>query len=188
MDVDSLLERARSKDRDAFLALVQPHQARIWTIIRTVTQSRADAEDLAQDVHIKAFLALPRYSGDTTLLGAWLARIAVNTAHDWQRSGWIRRVLRGGDDALPERVAPQSDPALLVEQAEQRRRLRAAVVRLPERQRVPLHLVYFEGCTIAEAARLEGVAETTLRSRMEAGLRRLERSLGEGWEESRRSV
>jgi hypothetical protein len=59
------------------------------------------------------------------------------------------------------------------------RRVREAVAALPTRERVPIWLVYFEGFTLAEVARLEGVPESTLRSRTQAGLRRLGTALSD---------
>ncbi len=55
--------------------------------------------------------------------------------------------------------------------------MRQAVAGLPERQRVPIWLHYFEGFSLAEVARLESAPEATIRSRVRAGLRRLSLAL-----------
>ena len=57
------------------------------------------------------------------------------------------------------------------------RRVRRAVAALPARQSIPIWLHYFEGFNLVEVARLERVAESTVRSRIHAGLRRLSRTL-----------
>src|SRR5207247_2587561 len=64
-----------------------------------------------------------------------------------------------------------------LERRELQSRVRRAVAALPERQRVPIWLHYFEGFALAEVARLERAPEATIRSRVRAGLQRLSLSL-----------
>lgn len=170
-----LLEQALSGNPDAFVALVEPHKERVWRIAASVARA-ADAEDLAQEVIIRAFRALKTYQRQAPF-AAWLCRIAVNAAHDYQRSAWQRRV------SLVDRVADPDCPAPdlqdEVERREVQRRVRGAVATLPDHQRIPIWLHYFEGFTIVEVARLEKAPEATVRSRMRAGLHRLSLSLGD---------
>ena len=79
-------------------------------------------------------------------------------------------------DEVPDRPAPAC-PAGDVERRELQRRVRQAVAALPERQRSPIWLHYFEGFPMVEVARLERAPEATVRSRVRAGLRRLSFSL-----------
>ena len=65
------------------------------------------------------------------------------------------------------------------ERRELQRAIRKAVHSLPERQRNPIWLHYFEGFSIAEISRLENASESSLRSRVQAGLKRLNRVLKE---------
>jgi len=168
---NDLLSRAKQGDPDAFAALCEPHRARLWRTVSSVARRRVDAEDLAQEALIKAFQALKGYRGEASF-GAWLTRIALNTAHDHQKSAWLRKVCFWKDDRPeePDGAAPLHEQAEL---AERQRRVRAAVATLPEKERTPLHLVYFEEYSIAEVARLEGVPESTIRSRIKSGLKKL---------------
>jgi RNA polymerase sigma-70 factor (ECF subfamily) len=135
----------------------------------------ADAEDLAQEAFVKAFRSLRSYRAESPF-EAWLTRIAVNTAHDFQKSAWRRRVVSFDD--VPEGVAENSytlDSDLI--RREVQRRVRSEVASLPERQRNPIWLHYFEGFSVAEIGRLEKVPESTVRSRVLAGMKRLQGAL-----------
>jgi RNA polymerase sigma-70 factor (ECF subfamily) len=169
-----LVSRARAGDSQCFAALCERHRNRVWRIATSVARG-PDAEDLAQEAVIRAYRALGSYLGHAPF-GAWLTRIALNVAHDYHRSAWRRRVTLF--DRLP--VEDEECGASAEGEAERRelqRRVRQAVAALPERQRVPIWLHFFEGFSIAEVARLEGAPEATVRSRVRAGLQRLSLSL-----------
>lgn len=168
-----LVDRTLAGDAEAFVELCERHKSRIWRIATSVARG-ADAEDLAQDVVVRAYRALRTYQGHAPF-AAWLCRIAVNAAYDYQRSAWQRKVLLfdhvGNEEETTESLEGE------VERREVQRRVRSAVATLPDPQRIPIWLVYFEGFSIVEVARLEGAPEATVRSRMRAGLRRLSLSL-----------
>jgi RNA polymerase sigma-70 factor (ECF subfamily) len=167
-----LVEQALAGDTESFAALCEAHRPRIWRVAASVAGG-VEAEDLAQEAFVRAFRALPTFRADAPF-GAWLCRIAVNLAHDSLRSSWRRRLPL--DDAFAE-AASTVGPEGEVERRELQRRVRQAVAHLPKSQRVPIWLHYFEDYTVAAVARLEVVSESTVRSRMQAGLRRLQLSL-----------
>lgn len=171
---DHLLRKALSGDSRSFALLCDRYRSRVWRIISSVARG-PDVDDLAQEAIIKAYNALRSYRGEASF-EAWLCRIALNVAHDYQRSAWRRRVVFWKDDPIiPEEPGESTDGVLI--QREIQRKIRKAVAVLPDHQRSPLWLHYFEGFTLAEIARLEGVSESTLRSRVQAGLKRLAMSL-----------
>ena len=174
---ETLLVRARQGDHDAFAALCEPHRGRIWRTVSSVARRRVDVEDLAQEAIIKAYQALKTYRGDAPF-GAWLTRIAVNTAHDHQKSAWLRKVSFWKEDRPdePDGSAPLEEQAA---RAERQRQVRVAVAKLSEKERAPIHLVYFEEYSIADVARLEGVPESTIRSRIKTGLKKLAGALSD---------
>ena len=180
-----LLTRARTGDADAFAALCEIYRRRVWRVVSTVTRNSFEAEDLAQEAIVRAWTAFRNYRGEAAF-ETWLCRIALNAAHDHQRSAWKRRVwlfsgrphTNGAEPtALPGEILP--GPHGEAERREAQRRVRAAVANLKETERVPIWLIYFEEFSLAEVARLEGIAESTIRSRVKAGLKRLERVLND---------
>jgi RNA polymerase sigma-70 factor (ECF subfamily) len=169
-----LVHRALAGEEAAFAALCTRSQARLWRTVASVAYG-PDVDDLAQEAIVRAYCALRTYRFEAPF-AAWLCRIALNVAHDYQRSGWRRRV-RFWQETPDAQVEQTEHPEHLLAQREMQRRVRQAVAALPVRQRVPIWLHYFEEFTLAEIARLECTAESTARSRLQAGLRRLSFSL-----------
>lgn len=169
-----LVGRTLTGEREAFAELCHRHRRRIWRVVTSVARG-ADAEDLAQEAFVRAYRSLRSYRAESPF-EAWLTRIAVNAAHDYQKSAWRRRVVSFDD--MPEGAAEAActvDADLV--RREVQRRVRAEVAALPERQRNPIWLHYFEGFSVAEISRLENIAESTVRSRVLAGMKRLQKAL-----------
>lgn len=179
-----LLTLARSGDGQAFARLCENHRSRVWRAVAGVTRGGADTDDLAQEAIVRAWSAFKTYRADAPF-EAWLCRIAVNCAHDYHRSAWKRRVLlweragHTGESSTPEPTDPALSPHGEAERRETQRKVRQAVTTLKEKERTPIWMLYFEEFSIAEVARLEGVPESTIRSRVKVGLKRLERTLGD---------
>lgn len=171
----TLVDRARRGDAEAFAVLCEGYRERVWRIACSVSQG-ADAEDLTQEIFVRAFKGIGRFQGEASF-ETWLCRIAINLAHDYLKSAWKRRVLLW---ERPEDFRPsEACPIGLAEQRETARRVRREVAALPEAQRVPIWLHYFEGINLAEVARIEATPEATVRSRVKAGLRKLSHNLGD---------
>jgi RNA polymerase sigma-70 factor (ECF subfamily) len=164
---------ALAGDSGAFAALVERYRSHVWRTVTSVARG-PDAEDLAQEAIIRAYCSLKRFRGDAPFQ-AWLCRIALNAAHDYQRSAWRRRVVQDNGEASAEYVT--GSPEAEVNRRETVRRVRFAVAGLGAQQRTPIWLHYFEQFSFAEIARLERTSESTIRSRIKAGLKRLHGSL-----------
>jgi RNA polymerase sigma-70 factor (ECF subfamily) len=169
-----LVGQAQAGNVRSFSLLCEKYRHRVWRIASSVAHG-PDAEDVAQEAILRAFRALSTYGGHAPF-DAWLCRITLNVAHEYHRSAWKRRVvlfdqMPAGADANP------GCPAREAEQRDLQRRVRQEVARLPEAQRAPIWLHFFEGFSVAEIARLERAPEATVRSRVRAGLKRLSLSL-----------
>jgi len=75
----TLVDRARDGDRDAFGELVALHQQEVYTLAVRLVRDRDEASDVAQDAFIRAWRAMPKFRGDAKF-STWLHRITVNTA------------------------------------------------------------------------------------------------------------
>lgn len=167
-DEKALVLSAQRGELEAFSELVRRHQRRAYAVARAIVLTHEDAEDAVQDAFLHAYRALHRFLPDQAF-GAWLHRIVANASLDITR----RRKVRDADD-LPETIAsPFRDPA---EVDELRLRLRAALERLPERQRSVIVLHDVEGFKHSEIGKLLGIPEGTARSDLHyarSALRRL---------------
>jgi RNA polymerase sigma-70 factor (ECF subfamily) len=135
-DGDLVTEVVRGR-RDAFDALVERHQRQVYRTCYRVVGNHADAADLTQEAFLRAYRALPRFRRDASF-STWLYRIAVNAA-------LTHAAARGtGFDSL-EAVSDVPDPKgvpadVAVGRAQRARALRAALGRLPRKQRLTLVL------------------------------------------------
>lgn len=118
-----------------------------------------DADDAAQEAFLSALDRIETYDRSRPF-GPWLLRIATNAAIDLLR----RRAVRSAEP-LDERLATATRPPdRAAEDADLRERLRAALARLPERQRAAITLFDVEGFPHAEIADILGIPEGTVRS------------------------
>lgn len=140
--------------------------------------NREEAEDVVQTVYLKILDGRARFGGRSSLK-TWLFAVIRRTAAHHRRR---RRLL----DLLPERLlrreplpATAPDPESIAALSQESRALRAAVARLPERQRHALHLVFYEDLSVEEAAAVLGISAGSARTHYHRGKERLRALLQE---------
>jgi len=181
-----LVEAAAAGSRDAFDELVRRHQAAMLTLARVLTGGREDADDLAQEVFVRAWRSLRGFRGDSTFR-TWLHRVAINVVRTSQaREGRLRRwlVRRSAHDEPfdpPARGEPV-DATLARRDAIER-----ALATLPSELRVPVTLRDMQGLEYKEIAALLNVPIGTVESRIFRARRRLKPLLEPLWMRSRNS-
>ena len=116
------------------------------------TGRRADSEDVMQEVFLRLLRARPAFR-DGDHARAWLLRVASNCANDWFRAPWRRREAPLSD-ALPAPEAPRPGGAL------------EAVLALPPKYRIPIHLYYYEELSVAEIAAVLGRSEGAVKTQL----------------------
>ena len=166
----ALVNRARCGDRAAYEQLCEQYAPRVWRIANAIATG-PDAEDIAQDAIIKGWCAIGTCSNAVTF-EAWLCRIVVNAGRDYLRSAWKRRVVSlviGAPDSMETMPAAGE----IAEQRAEAQRVRRAVMKLSPAQSVPIWLHYFEGLSLKEISEIENTPESTVRSRIKAGLGKL---------------
>ena len=152
-----LVEASLAGDRAAFDTIVERHRRQIYRLCYRFTGNHEDASDLAQDVFIRAYRGLKTFKADASL-GTWLYRIGVNVCLNRIAS---RRVepealdpLLLASDPRAAAAAEPADEALL--RAERERRVRAAIARLPKKQRATLILRIYHDLPHAQIAAVLG--------------------------------
>ena len=171
-----LVDRARAGETGAFEALVRRYQGWVFTLALRMVGDRAEAEDLAQDVFLKAYRGLRGFKG-ASRFSTWLYAIAshhcLNHLKARGRRGGLPRRGRDnpatGDDlpALVDRLpdgAPRADA--LLERADLVRIVQAEMAHLTEEHRMVLILRDIQGLPYEEIARTLGVELGTVRSRL----------------------
>ncbi|HVG29476.1 MAG TPA: sigma-70 family RNA polymerase sigma factor [Pyrinomonadaceae bacterium] len=150
-----LIARARAGDREAFCRLAALHSRRVHTLALHYCRDAADAEDLSQEVWLRAFRSLDTFRAESSFY-TWLRRIAVNTFLNQRRAARSRfedaaRRLEGGEaDAETIDGAPDAESAL--HERLLAGRVRDALAELSPQQRLVFLLKHDEGMTYEEIA------------------------------------
>ncbi len=153
---------AAAGDEVAFARIVRRRQGEIARQMWHFTRDRHDHEALVQEVFVGAFLSLPRYRGTAPVLH-WLRRIATRTGYQhWKRQTRKRGPLAALESAWTEHALRAADGGAPSEAAEC---LFELLRRLPDKDRLVLTLIYFEECSMAEAAERMGWSVTLVKVR-----------------------
>jgi RNA polymerase sigma-70 factor (ECF subfamily) len=170
-DEPELVDRASSGDVDAFYSLISRHDRGLRGLAYRLLGDQDAMDDALQDSYLKAFRALPRFSGDSAFK-SWLYRIVYNTCLDE-----LRRTRKMGVvpiEAATERPDQRSDPGDL---AAEKIDLAAALASLSPEMRAAVLLVYVDGMDYESAREILGVPGGTLASRLLRGRAQLRRAL-----------
>jgi RNA polymerase sigma-70 factor, ECF subfamily len=172
---------------EGFEALVREHQGMVFRTLTRLTGSGAQVEDLAQEVFLRLYRALPEFRGES-LLSTYLYRIMVNVAQDeWKRrrkerthiasepacfeeeneGGWIENF---AGDALTEHAR---SPEQRMADAELLQAVESAMLGLPEMERAVLVLYHQEECSYEGIAAALGLPINTVRTHLHRGRKRL---------------
>jgi RNA polymerase sigma factor (sigma-70 family) len=169
---DELVAATLRGDRAAFALLLDRHAHRVRVLAGRLLPSY-DADDVAQEAMLQAFLGLERLR-DPTRFGAWLYGITVNLAKMRLRSRAAARLHFGGAE---DHSAPGLSPEQVLEAKELAELVRGALDVLPPREREAVLLHYGDGLTSPELAAALGERPGTVRVRLHRARRRLEERL-----------
>jgi len=177
---EALLADFFSGNSRAFGELVSRHQRLVHALVRRYVSRPEDAADLAQAAFLRAFAAVRRSLGrqggtQTGLFRAWLVRIAVNVGKNHARD--IGRWRFESAEVLAEAPATGPDAVALLERAEQRRRVRAAMACLSARQREVVTLRVDGGLAFKEVAAALRITENNAKVHFHHAVRRLKAAM-----------
>lgn len=171
----ALLARVAAGDMAAMKALYMAHADAVLRFVRTRVRDEAEAADIVHDTMLKVWRGAAGFEGRSSVL-SWILTLARNGAVDHIRKQ-ARVSLGDADETIPD---GDPDPEAVLGAAQDAARLRACVEELPERQRAAIHLAFFQEMTLAEVARIESVAEGTVKSRVFHAKQLLMRCLSRG--------
>jgi RNA polymerase sigma-70 factor (ECF subfamily) len=171
IDDQELVHRVQQGDRSAFDRLVRKYQAKLLQLIGRYIKDPHESWDVAQEAFIKAYLALPRFRGDSAFY-TWLYRIAINTA----KNHLATRLRRPSEDELniedaeqfesAFRLKDQETPEGLVSTEELALIIQQALDKLPGELRIAIQLREFDGLSYDEIAQVMQCPVGTVRSRI----------------------
>ncbi len=160
LNEEHIVQKAINGDREAFTRLYDMHFDRIYRYIYVRVYSQAEAEDLTQDVFIKAYGAIKSYKWRDLPFPAWLFKIAHNRIIDH-----VRKTSKEKKASLDEAGAISSgDPVQMTEQNFEVFQLKQALQRLPDAQREVATLRFISELSITEVAVALGKSEGTVKA------------------------
>ena len=163
-----LIDHIKSGDTEACEALFQTHKNMVYKIAYLMTGSSEEAEDVVQEVFIKAFRKAATFQPERGSVEAWLHGITVNQCNSGHRKNCPTTPLDGI-------VLKATDPDALLKVVieEERQEVWQALKSLDEGFRLVLVLRYYEELSYEEIAARAGIPLGTVRSRISRGLNHL---------------
>ncbi|HEY1957090.1 MAG TPA: sigma-70 family RNA polymerase sigma factor [Polyangiaceae bacterium] len=174
-----LVARAKSGEKGAFDDLVRRYRKRIFALALHLSGSESDADDITQDVFLRAYHTLERFEGRSEFF-TWVYRMTVNRSLDARRARARRSESSFEEDPRIER-AVEADSGGDPRRAAELRQTYACVVRaldaLPPEMRTTVVLVALQGLSNAEAAVVQKCSRGTIAWRMHEARERIDVAL-----------
>lgn len=170
--IRELVKKAQHNDLGAFEELVSLYKDRIYGQCYQLTNNTADAQDLAQEVFIRAYTGLASFRNEADF-GTWLHRIAVNQWINFQRKQRRNNVVSldtpiqtSEGEMMREVAVTAEDPQEIYEQMELQGFVRKALGQLSSEHRTVLVLRELQGYSYDEIASVVGCTLGTVKSRI----------------------
>jgi RNA polymerase sigma-70 factor, ECF subfamily len=181
-DERTLICDAQQGDHEAFRKLVENARVNVYRLAYDLTSDRHDAEDLSQEVFIKAYRALRTFRGDAKW-NSWLYRITVNTFYDfarsrmnkminysdsWDQDSGEREILKQGNSISPDASA---EAAII------RKHIEQALDRLSPRERSVFVLRHYHDLTLKQIADTLEISDGTVKTFLFRAIQKLQQAL-----------
>lgn len=162
------MKQNNTKRQDRFRRIFEQYRSSVYAVAFGYMKNQADANDILQEVFLKFYEYMDELNTENDIK-PWLLTVTANTCKNFMRSGWFSRITFSEAPEVPyeQDFGEESD-------------LFEAVMKLPENERIPVHLYYYEGCSTAEIAKILKVNTSTLRVRLMRAREKLKVYLKEG--------
>ena len=149
--------------------IIDKYKDNIFSVAFNICSNPTDAEDVVQECFIAYHMTQKQFE-DEAHIRAWLIRVAINKAKNIKKSAWYRKTI-----PLEEYM----ESLTFVSEASEE--LFEAVMRLPEKYRIVIHLFYYEDYSIREISEIMQSSESNIKVRLNRGRKILKQKLQEGW-------
>ncbi|MCQ2527953.1 MAG: sigma-70 family RNA polymerase sigma factor [Saccharofermentans sp.] len=149
--------------RESFTTTYDKYKNTVYSVIFNYVRNSEDASDVTQDVFLKLLDCDTEFTDDEHLK-AWLIRVAINSSKNL-----LKFRNRFSDEEVPE--MPYFD------EHNEDSEILQALIKLPEKYRIPLHLFYYEDYSIKQIGDVLGAPEATIKIRLKRGREKLKKLL-----------
>ena len=179
MQEQELVKQLQQGSREAFDRIYLLYHQQAYRTAFFLTGNRADAQDVVQETFVKVWLCAPQLK-DRDGFRCWFYRILPRMA--FRKGSAQKREIPDADISLLADRGSEGDSLSGLLLKEEREQIRQAVDSLDEKYRTVVVLYYFNEFSTKEIARITGCLEGTVKSRLFAARRKLQKSLQAGWE------
>ncbi len=177
-----LVEKARDGNRLAFDQLIDRYQGDIYRMIFYRLRKQMDAEDLTQDVFIRAYRSIARLR-EPERFRSWLYTIAVNRVNDYLRKKRVRSIFKSSDEGpeiLPEADQLREKPEALEQVLKEDfwRQVTRIAEKLSKMEREVFMLRFMDDLNIAEIAQVLKKSESTVKTHLYRALAKFKKEKG----------
>ncbi len=151
-------------DNNLFTAYIDEYSGMVYRIAYSYMKSSADSEDIMQEVFLKLYTARKEFSSSEHVK-AWLIRVTVNIAKN-ELKAHRRKNTELIDEALPSSISDNTE-------------LHEALQELGEEHRIVVYLYYYEGYSVREIAKLLGISEDNVKTRLKRARAKLKAFLAD---------
>lgn len=183
VDETALVNAAREGKESAFEELYMRNKEKIASMVYHYVGNRQDAEDLLQDIFIKAFISIKKYKPQPgAKFSSWLYRIGINTSINFLKKREKQNVYKSNEDTEPVKESKYNPAHSNPEQAALRQEIRegflAALDCLSARQKMIFVLKHFQGLKAADIARYMGCGAGSVRKQLFRAVSKMREKLG----------
>lgn len=164
-DDSTCIKRIKEGDNSSFAVIVDRYKDMVYTIIRKIVRSPEDAEELAQDVFLKAFHSIDSFR-EQSRFSTWLYRIAYNAAISKARK---KKPETGAiDEHIIENYTQDEihENVFALDQRQKQEFIDYALSKLPEKEYLIITFYYKEECSISEIAEITGYTESNVKVKL----------------------
>lgn len=162
-------KRGRRMNKSEFADAVMRNEQRLFLIALSFTRSRADTEDILQNVFLKLWQNKKVFES-AEHMDKWLTRVCVNESRNLLRSPFRSRVAELEEAADIQVFDSPADGDLF-----------RAVMSLPTKERTVIHLFYYEDLSVAEIAKTLRISPSAVKTRLNRARNKLKEALGDEW-------
>ncbi|KEO84543.1 RNA polymerase sigma factor [Tumebacillus flagellatus] len=161
-----LIREVLAGDETCYRLLVERYQSLVYTIALRMVRDRTEAQDIAQDVFLKAYRTLGDFREEASFK-TWICKIATNRSIDWKRKHGVRQEKTAQVEEaawIPDTGVERPDQALI--RRETQAEVRRVIEEMPEKYRSILVMYHFQNMSYQDIAEDQKISPRTVETRL----------------------
>jgi RNA polymerase sigma-70 factor (ECF subfamily) len=167
-----IIKEVSAGNISAYTVLLDRYKNMVFSLAYNILQNKEDAEELSQDVFIKAFNALSSFKGES-LFSTWLYRIVINTSLNKKKLVSINKKILDDDSELQEFAYADLDSLKQYQKKDRKKIVQSAIKLLKENERLCITLFYINELSITEINELTEISISNIKILLHRGRKSL---------------